>query len=126
MTSAPRNLAGAHSDVYIGMVALLSPIPTPSKILKPTIIRQFREKACDRQEIMENRQVSRIVPRRPNIAFKGWVSLSYMSDRDAICWVVNLPATKYAAEVRSAGNEAYTRLVASDTECVNIECLRCK
>ena len=108
------------------MVALFSPNPTPSKILNPTIIRQFREKACNRQEIIEKKQVSMIVPRRPKIAFKGWVSLRYMSDRDATYWAVNLPATKYAADIRSAGNEAYKGLVACDTERIDVECLRCK
>ena len=67
-----------------------------------------------------------IVPRRPKSAFKGWVSLRYMSDGDGTSWAVNLPATKYAAEIRSAGNEAYKSLVASDTERVDVECLRCK
>ena len=39
---------------------------------------------------------------------------------------MNPPATEYAAEIGSAGDESYEGLVASDSERVDIECLRCK
>ena len=75
MTRAPLTLAGAHSEAYIGMVALLGPKPIPNRNLKPTIIRQLDEKDCARQEPMENMQAKKIVPRRPSNLFRGWVSL---------------------------------------------------
>lgn len=105
------------------MVALLGPKPMPSKNLKPTIIRQLYEKACARQEPMENMQAKKIVPRRPSTLFRGWVSLG-SSQIQTLRDGFHVPATEYATKIRSAGNETNEDLVPSDTKRINVECLR--
>ena len=126
MTRAPLTLAGAHSDDQIGMVALLGPKPIPSKNLKPTIIRQLLEKACARQEAIENTQEKNMVPRRPSSSFKGWVNLKLMSNRNRKGQRSYLPTAEDATKIRSASNEAYSYLVSGDTKCIDVEYLCCR
>lgn len=93
------------------MVALFGPIPKPNRILKPTIIFQFLEKACARQERIENMQARKMVPRRPRILFSGWVSLYCRSDLVTSRFGMYTPTTEYTTEIGGAGDDPYTVLV---------------
>jgi hypothetical protein len=75
MTRAPLTFAGAHSEAYIGIVALFGPMPSPRRNLKVNMICQFHEKACPRQKLAEKIQAKNIVPRLPKTSFRGCVSL---------------------------------------------------
>lgn len=74
MTSPPLILAGTHSAEYIGMVALLGPIPRPKQNLARNRCHHCDVNACATQVALEMRQVTKMVPRRPKTRFKGSVS----------------------------------------------------
>jgi hypothetical protein len=66
MTKAPRIAGGVHSAAKIGTVADFGPIPNPRANLATNIPHQEFTNPCQKHAIAENKQVMKIVPRRPN------------------------------------------------------------
>ena len=74
ITSAPRMAGGVVSAAYIGTVADLGPIPKPRKNLAINMCHQVLVNPCQKQARAENKQVMKMVPRRPNRLLNGTVS----------------------------------------------------
>lgn len=58
----------------MGTVADLGPIPKPRKNLAMNICHQVFTNPCQKQARAENKQVMKMVPRRPKILLKGTVN----------------------------------------------------